>query len=408
MPMLEILNVSRSYGSTRALDDFSLEIGHGEALAILGPSGSGKSTLLRIVAGLENPDAGRVLLDGKDLAQVPAHKRGFGLMFQDYCLFPHLRVEQNIQFGLRMQKMESAERRTRTREMLRLARLESFVGRDVLTLSGGEQQRVALARSLAPAPRLLMLDEPLGALDVSLRASLLAELADILRQVGVTVLYVTHDHAEAMTIASRIALVASGKLIQAGRADELIQSPANAFVASFLGLGALVPGQMSAEQSGPRFLTPIGSFPLASREISGTQPSGSKGRVLLVRPSAISMAQIAGHLPVKARLISRLVRPLGATLRIGMLGAAGEEYPMDTPLASAGDAPVVRVPGTIYTVWIDPFFCEVLPDPEGRATSVPRADSASETALAEGFPELHSATKGHTRPAGSGPGPRDS
>jgi len=365
MPSLVVENVTRIYGAARALDGFSLAVGEGEALAILGPSGSGKSTLLRIIAGLEMPDSGRILFDGGDLAHTPPHARGFGLMFQDYCLFPHLGVEQNIEFGLRMQHMNPVRRRERVREMLRLVRLEEFAGRDVLTLSGGEQQRVALARSLAPSPRLLMLDEPLGALDASLRVTLLAELGDILREVGISVIYVTHDHAEAMTIASRIALIDCGRLMQAGRPEELIHSPANAFVASFLGLGALVPGHISVKGGTGMISTPLGSFPVSCNEGS---------RMLLVRSAAISATPSAGHFPAEARLISRLVRPQGTTLRIGIRDSVGVEYPLEISVASGPErgSPTWE-PGTLRPVWIDPSLCELLNDSGSGITSSPRA-----------------------------------
>ena len=350
MAFLSIQDVRRSFGAARALDGLSLDVDEGEIVAMLGPSGSGKSTLLRLVAGLANADSGRIVFDGRDMAGIPAHVRGFGLMFQDYCLFPHLGVQQNVEFGLRMQHMSAEKRRARAAEVLRLVRLSDFAGRDVHTLSGGEQQRVALARSLAPSPRLLMLDEPLGALDSSLRVSLLAELGDILREVGVTVIYVTHDHAEAMTIASRIALVDAGKVLQAGRPEDLIRAPASAQVASFLRLGAVVPGYRGFKNGERCMVTPIGDF-----------PSSTEGGTLLVRAVACGFSPVRGHVPARARLISRLVDPQGLTLRIGIIGSAGREYAMDmTVAAAAGPAGAWR-PGTVQPVWIDPGLCEVLP-----------------------------------------------
>ena len=193
MDFIEWRDLSKHFGSTIALRGISLSIGRSEVLAILGPSGCGKTTLLRITAGLEEPTSGQMVCEGKDLAGVPPHRRRFGLMFQDYALFPHADVAGNIAFGLRMKRWPRARRRERIEEMLRLVHLEGFGGRSVHSLSGGEQQRVALARSLAPSPRLLMLDEPLGALDAALRKKLLDELAGILGKVGVASLYVTHD-----------------------------------------------------------------------------------------------------------------------------------------------------------------------------------------------------------------------
>ena len=359
MPLLSLQDVHRSFGVAHALDGLSLDVDEGQILAILGPSGSGKSTLLRLIAGLENADSGRILFDGRDMAGVPPHTRGFGLMFQDYCLFPHLGVQQNVEFGLRMQHMGADKRRQRAAEVLRLVRMADFAGRDVHTLSGGEQQRVALARGCAPAPRLLMLDEPLGALDASLRVSLLAELGDILREVGVTVIYVTHDHAEAMTIATRIALVDAGKVLQAGSPDNLIRTPASARVASFLRLGALVPGHLRFTDGAPRIATPIGviAVPRRLRPDAKVEESG----VLLVRAAACSLEPTRDKVETRARLISRLVHPQGSTLRIGIIGNAGNEYAMDVNVATAGGAESAWDPGKVRPVWIDPNLCEVLP-----------------------------------------------
>jgi ABC-type Fe3+/spermidine/putrescine transport system ATPase subunit len=326
MAFLEWQSVTRAYGGARALDGLSLTVEEGEIAAILGPSGSGKSTLLRLTAGLDSPDSGRILLEGRDLAGIEPHRRGFGLMFQDYCLFPHLTVGGNIAFGLRMQGRSRSARSGRVREMLRLVHMEGFAERDVLSLSGGEQQRVALARSLAPAPRLLMLDEPLGALDPELRTSLLEELSAIIRSVGVTALYVTHDHAEAMTAATRIALVNHGRLVQADTPSGLIQRPANPFVASFLGLGGLMP---------------------------------VKGSLLLVRPEAVGWTPVSGSREIPARLISRVVRPTGTTMRVALLDAEGGGHQMEISLPWRAEEPVWET-GGVRSLWIDEGRCTVL------------------------------------------------
>jgi ABC-type Fe3+/spermidine/putrescine transport system ATPase subunit len=331
MAFLEWRAVSRDYGNGRGLDGFSLTVQEGEVVAVLGPSGSGKSTLLRVTAGLERPDAGAVLLEGRDLADTAPHQRGFGLMFQDYCLFPHLTVAGNVAFGLRMNRMPRGGVRERVREMLRLVRLEGFEGRDVISLSGGEQQRVALARSLAPQPRLLMLDEPLGALDPELRSSLLAELMGIIRAVGVTALYVTHDHAEAMTAASRVALMDRGRIAQAATPEALVQSPADAFVASFLGLGALLP---------------------------------RGGSVLLVRPAQLSLTPVAGWLEVRARLESRTVRAAGTSLRVALLDDQGAAHPLEVEQPTG--APPPRWMEGLGRAWVDAARCAALPPPTRR------------------------------------------
>jgi ABC-type Fe3+/spermidine/putrescine transport system ATPase subunit len=233
----------------------------GEILAVLGPSGCGKSTLLQLIAGLEQPDRGRILWEGKDLSGVPTHLRGFGLMFQEFALFPHLDVRGNVGFGLKMQGLPDEQIRTRVAEVLRVVDLEGFGGRQVDALSGGERQRVALARSLAPQPRLLMLDEPLGALDRTLRERLLLDLPAILGELGQTVIYVTHDQEEAFAIADRVVLLNAGHLVQIGTPFELYNNPHTGFAARFLGLTNTFPGRVEDVDGNARIETPFGIFP---------------------------------------------------------------------------------------------------------------------------------------------------
>ncbi len=247
MTFLAIESVFKTYENKPLLQDVSLEIERGEIVSFLGSSGSGKTTLLRIVAGLEKPEAGRIVLEGRDLSQVPVHRRGIVLMFQDYALFPHRTVEQNIAFGLRMQHQSRSEIRARTEAMLALVGLEGFGPRNVVELSGGERQRVALARSLAPEPRLLLLDEPLGSLDRRLREWLLDELAAILRRVGVTAIVVTHDQAEAFALADRVALLHEARFVQVGTPLEVWENPATPWVARFLGYTNLLPACVTTD-----------------------------------------------------------------------------------------------------------------------------------------------------------------
>ncbi|HXG75331.1 MAG TPA: ABC transporter ATP-binding protein [Gaiellaceae bacterium] len=234
--MLRVAEVSVRFGDLVALDRASLEVGAGEVVTLLGPSGSGKTTLLRVIAGLQAPDAGRVLLDGRDLAGVPPHRRGIGLVFQDHALFAHRDVFGNVAFGLRMRGEPRARIAARVAELLALVGLSGYERRSVATLSGGEQQRVALARALAPEPRVLLLDEPLGSLDRRLRDRLLEDLDRLFAELRVTALYVTHDQAEAFALGDRVAVMRAGRVVQTGTPDELWARPADADVARFLGL----------------------------------------------------------------------------------------------------------------------------------------------------------------------------
>ncbi|WP_043499201.1 ABC transporter ATP-binding protein [Georgenia sp. SUBG003] len=250
--------------STTAVAGVDLHVAVGEVLALLGPSGSGKSSLLRAVAGLEPVAAGSVSWDGREVTDVPVHRRGFGLMFQDGQLFPHRSVAGNVAYGLAMAGVPRAERTRRVTDLLELVGLGGYGPRAVSTLSGGQAQRVALARSLAPEPRLLLLDEPLSALDRGLRERLTAELHDILRRTGTTALYVTHDHDEAFTVADRVAVMIDGHLAQVDAPARLWRSPADRRVAAFLGYGPFLP----AEVRGDVAVTALGEVPLRAADAS--------------------------------------------------------------------------------------------------------------------------------------------
>jgi ABC-type Fe3+/spermidine/putrescine transport system ATPase subunit len=242
--MLEVQGVSKSYEGKRILEDISFQVGAGETVCLLGASGSGKSTLLRIIAGLENPDSGMVSFNGMDLSSTPAHLRDFGLVFQDYALFPHLNVRDNVAFGLTrsMRRLPKPEIEQRVVTALDMVNLSGFEHRQVTDLSGGEQQRVALARALAIRPRLLMFDEPLGALDRTLREDLLNELRSILHQTDIPAIYVTHDQEEAFTIADRLLILHNGSILREGAPADVWAHPGSAFVAAFLGVGKVMEG----------------------------------------------------------------------------------------------------------------------------------------------------------------------
>lgn len=283
--LLELDGIEKSFDSQLILRGISLGVDQGEIIALLGPSGCGKTTLLRIIAGLEKADKGQLLFNGRDLAEIPVHDRGFGMVFQDYALFPHKTVSENVAFGLRMQQWDQAKQDERVDQVLELVSLAGFGDRRVYDLSGGEQQRVALARALAPSPQLMLLDEPLGSLDRALRERLMGELRDILKSIdpaqstdagedlssagdderdstapeGMTSIYVTHDQEEAFAIADRVFVMNAGLIEQEGTPISLYRHPKNPFVARFLGMENLLPAEVSSLDP-PLVKTQIGVF----------------------------------------------------------------------------------------------------------------------------------------------------
>ena len=246
---LQIKNVVKEFDGHRAVDNVSVDIAQGEVFALLGSSGCGKTTLLRMLAGFETPTAGTITLAGRDLAGLPPYLRPMNMMFQSYALFPHLTVFDNIAFGLRRDGLPAGEVRERVAAMLKLVQLEPYAKRKPHQLSGGQQQRVALARSLAKKPQLLLLDEPLGALDKKLREETQIELANIIHDVGVTCVLVTHDQEEAMTMASRIAVMSEGRFLQVGLPAEIYETPATRFVADFIGNVNLMDGKLVVDEA---------------------------------------------------------------------------------------------------------------------------------------------------------------
>jgi ABC-type Fe3+/spermidine/putrescine transport system ATPase subunit len=337
-PILAAHDLYKSYGETPALRGVSLRIAAGAIVCLLGPSGCGKTTLLRVIAGLEHADSGAVMFEDQLIDGLPVHARGFGLMFQDYALFPHHDVAGNVAFGLRMRGVAREQIDARVAEMLDLVGLAGYNHRRVYELSGGERQRVALARSLAPSPRLLMLDEPLGALDRTLRERLLDELRAILTRVGVTSLYVTHDQAEAFAIANWLVLMNDGRIEQQGPPEAVYRQPATRFAARFLGLSNLIDGRViSREQHTLLLETPLGRL----RATSDAQPCAAV--TLVIRPEAAQLLPDAasGDINTITGVIAeRLFR--GSRTRLAIQHASGQllEFEIDDPALPLTGEPI--------------------------------------------------------------------
>lgn len=360
-PLVSLRNLNKYYGDFAAVDDISLDIKDGEFLTFLGSSGSGKSTTLSMLAGFETPSSGEIQVNGQSLVNVPPHKRDIGMVFQRYSLFPHLSVRENIAFPLSIRKLAPAERERRVDAMLKLVQLEQFAHRRPSQLSGGQQQRVAIARALVYEPRILLMDEPLGALDKKLREDLQDELRQLHRRLGITIIYVTHDQEEAMRLSQRIAIFSHGKIVGLGSGFDLYQNPPNAFVASFLGNSNFL--KLKAQGNA------VASFEgqsLSIRLTAGLQTD--QDVLLMVRPEkalALSVEQAAqeplaaGWNEVSAKVVEVLflgesqtcsvVTSGGTSMTVKALSAAG------MPL-KAGDPVRVRwatADACVYTEWAE-------------------------------------------------------
>src|SRR3984893_4389974 len=319
---IELVGLTKRFhhGHAAAVDDISLTVAGGEFFSLLGPSGCGKTTTLRLIAGFEQPTAGRILLDGVDVSATPAHKRNVNTVFQSYALFPFLNVFENVAFGLRNRGVAKAELRERVLEALELVQLRPFEKRRPGQLSGGQQQRVALARALVLRPAVLLLDEPLGALDAKLRRSLKVELKALQEQVGITFLYVTHDQEEALTMSDRLAVMRDGKIVQLGAPDEVYEAPADTYVADFLGVSNLMEGDVLERGPGARCQIRIGEAGLVAEggDIDGLGPAHAVIRPERVRIEAYGST---GENRVPA-MVERLVF-LGAATQVMLRLGAG-------------------------------------------------------------------------------------
>jgi putative spermidine/putrescine transport system ATP-binding protein len=344
---LELIGVEKVYGPVRAVDHVSLAIASGERLALLGPSGCGKTTTLNLIAGFLTPDAGEIRIAGRDVARLPPHKRNTGMVFQSYALFPHLTVEDNVAFGLRMRQVERAAIARRVKEALALVRLGSLGDRYPRQLSGGQQQRVALARALVIRPEILLLDEPLSNLDAKLRQEMRMELVAILRTVGITTIFVTHDQDEALSLADRVVVMNAGRIEQVGTPAEVYEDPATAFVAKFLGEPNVLTGRVTHVLAGEIACELDGGHHVVSARTAPVQ-AGDRVEVI-VRAERLRLARTPSGLPNSFPVRLEHVMYLGGDLRyVVHLGAhrliAVEKNRGDGGLLEAGQSLFVEWP----------------------------------------------------------------
>jgi iron(III) transport system ATP-binding protein len=357
MVSLSIRGLVKRFGDLVALDHLDLEIAAGELFFLLGPSGCGKTTLLRSIAGFHLPDAGSIRFGEDEVTRVPPHKRGTGMMFQSYALWPHLNVFRNVAFGLEERRVPKAEIRERVEEALALVRMEGLGLRKINQLSGGQQQRVALARALVIRPRCLLLDEPLSNLDAKLRVEMRGEIRRICKDFGLTAVYVTHDQKEALSMADRMAVLEGGRIAQVGPPEELYRRPASAFVAGFVGETNLVPGELVSVSGGEHLVrTPFGE--LAGRVVAeGWAPAPGDPVVLSIRPECLALSE--GALTRNA-IAGALVESvyLGEIAHYA-LRAAGREEPLH--IAELNPRRVLRDTGQAFYATAKPEDVVVLP-----------------------------------------------
>jgi putative spermidine/putrescine transport system ATP-binding protein len=357
---VQLLELHRAYGAVRALDGLTLELAPGELVALLGPSGCGKTTALRALAGLDESDSGRILVDGKDITHVPANRRDMGMVFQAYSLFPNMTARDNVAYGLRLRGMDGPKRRRRADEMLELVGLLAQGGRYPYQLSGGQQQRIALARALAISPKVLLLDEPLSALDAKVRRQLREEIRRIQIAVGTTTLFVTHDQEEALALGDRVGVMSAGHLEQIAPPSELYDRPRTAFVAEFVGLTNRIRG-----------VARDGAVDLIGQRVPLLEGSTTAGPVIaLVRPEAI---RLAPDTTGTARVLA--VSFLGSVSRVQVELPTGELVGVQTDVEEAGGL----TPGTVVAVTFAPspvFAVPAAPDAAAAAATEPAAEAS--------------------------------
>lgn len=359
-PVIEIDHVVKRFGDFVAVDDADFAIRQGEFFSLLGPSGCGKTTTLRMIAGFEQPTSGAVRLDGVDVSKVPPNKRDVNTVFQQYALFPHMNVFDNVAFGPQSKKVDKATIKRRVTEMLEVVRLTDFASRRPAQLSGGQQQRVALARALVNLPKALLLDEPLGALDLKLRHAMQFELKRIQREVGITFVYVTHDQEEALTMSDRIAVMSEGRVEQIGTPTEIYDNPASVFVAGFIGQANLWPATVTEHSGANAVVTALGGSTFVGGCHDDAVRAGTQV-TLMVRPERIAIS-VAAPTDTSVQSVQATVTDLtfqGPTVRLAL--RAADDSPIIANVDPDADLPLLRPGDAVWASWAATAAC-VLPD----------------------------------------------
>jgi spermidine/putrescine transport system ATP-binding protein len=368
VPVIELDHVRKSFGDFVAVDDANFHVAHGEFFSVLGPSGCGKTTILKMIAGFEQPTAGRVLLDGSDVSDVPAHKRNVNTVFQQYALFPHMTVFDNIAFGPRSKKIDEAKVKADVMEMLEVVRLTQFAQRKPSQLSGGQQQRVALARALVNYPSALLLDEPLAALDLKLREAMQIELKRIQREVGISFIFVTHDQGEALTMSDRIVVMSEGVVEQIATPEEIYRRPASLFVAGFIGSSNLLPGTVTDIRAGEVVVKLAAGAMVTVLDNDPSVRVNERVSVMLRPERLVPVAQASAGVAGLECTLTDLVYQ-GATARVIVRLAN------DTEMAALTDAdrlePWMRPGATLRLEWPRdcPYLLAGWPDRAGATTT---------------------------------------
>jgi iron(III) transport system ATP-binding protein len=358
LSFLSLQNLSKRYGDSVAVADLSLAIESREFFGLLGPSGCGKTTTLRMLAGLETPDGGRIEFDGRDITELSPERRGFGMVFQNYALFPHLNVFENVAFGLRARKKQKAEIASRVRDALALVQLPGFERRPVTELSGGQQQRVAIARAISIEPALLLFDEPLSNLDVALREETRGELRELVTKLGLTAVYVTHDQEEAFALCDRISVMSAGRILQTGEPRQLYEHPALSTVARFLGRNNLITARRltSSDEPTGKFKTIDGGHTLNASTPRGQLGAINKNCTLAIRPEHLILSQ--GPTPVaavenvieRAKILEMTFEGATTSIRLDANGLLLEALLLSPDGFAVGDTCTVELPSRRITL----------------------------------------------------------